>query len=168
MTVFDQVAAVFWGTGREDLLHDPLTDEMVAEAERLLGLALPTELLRLLRIRNGGAVADACRAYPLGTDKYVLFSHMVGIGLDPDVASMLNTPYLIEERKLPSSIVLIEGDGHYWVALDYRECGPGGEPAVVRLQNDGACDERLAPDFRRFITGLRPFAKIAGPGRSEI
>jgi hypothetical protein len=168
MTVFDEVAASFWGAGREDMRHEPLTDEVVVEAERVLGLTLPTDLLKLLRIRNGGAVADAYRACPLGTDKYVLFSSMVGIGLDPDVPSMLNTPYLIKEWKLPSSIVLIEGDGHYWVALDYRECGPSGEPAVVRLQNDGACDEQLAPDFRRFVTGLRPFSEVAASGRSEI
>jgi hypothetical protein len=53
MTSFDQVAASFWGTGGDDLLHDPLTDELVAEAEQLLGVALPTDLLDLLRIRNG-------------------------------------------------------------------------------------------------------------------
>ena len=167
MTSFDQVAASFWGTGGNDLLHDPLTDELVAEAEQLLGVALPTDLLDLLRIRNGGVVADAWNAHPLGADKYVPFGHMVGIGLDPVVASMLNSPYLIhEEGLLPSSTVVIDGDGHYWVTLDYRECGPAGEPAVVRLHSDGACDDRLAPDFRTFVEGLRPLAELAGSGRS--
>ncbi len=167
MASFDQVAASFWGMGGDHLLHDPLTDELVAEAERVLGVTLPTDLLGLLRIRNGGAVADAWNAHPLGADKYVPFSHMVGIGVDPDVASMLNTPYLVqEEGLLPSSTVAIDGDGHYWVALDYRECGPAGEPAVVRFHSDGACDERLAPDFRTFIEGLRPLAELAESGRS--
>ncbi len=166
MTSFDQVAASFWGTGGEELLHDPLTDEMVAEAEQMLGVALPTDLLRLLRIRNGGAVADVRNAHPLGADKYVPFFNMIGIGHDPDMASLLSTPYLIEEWRLPSSIVVIEGDGHYWVALDYREHGPTGEPAVVRLESDGARDARLAPDFRTFVTGLRPFAELVESGRS--
>jgi hypothetical protein len=82
------------------------------------------------------------------------------------MASLLSTPYLIEEWRLPSSIVVIEGDGHYWVALDYRECGPTGEPAVIRLQIDDNVDARLAPDFRSFVTGLRPFEELAESGRS--
>ena len=166
MTSFDQVAAGFWGVGREDLLHDPLTDEMVTEAEQKLGVTLPAEFVALLRVRNGGAVATTWNAHPLGDDRYVPFFGMVGIGPDPDMPSILSTPFLLDEYLLPSSIVVIEGDGHYWVALDYRESGPAGEPAVVRLENDGALDERLAPDFRTFVTGLRPITEFVDSGRS--
>ena len=167
MTSFDEVAAGFWGAPSEDFPDRPLTDELVAEAERVLEVILPADLLSLLRVRNGGAVAGAWNAHSLGADKYVLFDYLLGIALDPDMPSMLSTPYLIGECRLPSSIVLINGEeGHYWVALDYRECGPAGEPAVVRLENDGARDERLAPDFRTFITGLRPQAEFVESGRS--
>jgi hypothetical protein len=51
--------------------------------------------------------------------------------------------------------VLLCGDGHWWIALDYRNA-PGGEPSVVWYDNELRQDLRLAPTFRVFVEGLRP------------
>ena len=89
MTSFDEVAARLWGGPSEDFPDRPLTDELVAEAERVLEVTLPADLLTLLRVRNGGVVAGAWNAHSLGADKYVLFDYLLGIALDPDMPSML-------------------------------------------------------------------------------
>ncbi|WP_069161736.1 SMI1/KNR4 family protein [Nocardia altamirensis] len=47
----------FWGGSDYGVLA-PLTDTAVQDAEAQLGVRLPASLVRLLRIQNGGTVAD--------------------------------------------------------------------------------------------------------------
>jgi hypothetical protein len=70
--------------------------------------------------------------------------------------SLLDTPYLVEEWGLPAPVVLLSGDGHSWIALDYRASGPQGEPSVTWLDADRGTELALAPDFRSFIEALTP------------
>ncbi|GAA0928089.1 hypothetical protein GCM10009557_93660 [Virgisporangium ochraceum] len=58
------------------------------------------------------------------------------------------------EWGLPSPVVLLSGDGHYWIALDYRTCGPAGEPPVVWLDVEAGQDLPIAPDFHTFVERL--------------
>ena len=45
--------------------------------------------------------------------------------------------------------------GHDLLCLDYRSCGPGGEPAVVHVdQERGYKVTLVAPDFESFVRGL--------------
>ncbi|THA75981.1 hypothetical protein E6R60_14505 [Streptomyces sp. A0642] len=69
-------------------------------------------------------------------------------------ASLLDSPYLIEEWGLPAPTVLLSGDGHSWVALDYRACGRHREPSVTWFDADRNEELALASDFRSFIEGL--------------
>ena len=47
--------------------------------------------------------------------------------------------------------------GHDLVMLDYRACGPQGEPAVVHIdQEDDYRITPLAPTFEAFVRGLQP------------
>ncbi|NJQ06102.1 SMI1/KNR4 family protein [Streptomyces lonarensis] len=182
-TRFEEISATFWdapdpGTdpatgpgadappeahGGDDARHPPLTDEGVAEAERTLGVTLPPELLTLLRLRNGGTVSTRRDAFPTErpnawADDHVPFDELLGIGDPEDGVSLVETPYLVQEWGLPSPVVLLSGDGHTWIALDYRSCGPHGRPPVVLLAAaDGsgpAAVTPLAPDFRSFVEGL--------------
>ncbi|MEU8078771.1 SMI1/KNR4 family protein [Catellatospora citrea] len=130
MARFDVVKATFWADSARGV-QPPLTDDMVADAERLLGVSLPGALLELLRVQNGGIVADAWDMFPTSaatswSESHVPFDTLQGIGRAEGTLSLLDTPYLVGEWGLPSPLVLLTGDGHCWVALDYRECGPDG------------------------------------------
>jgi hypothetical protein len=47
--------------------------------------------------------------------------------------------------------------GHDMIAFDYRDCGPGGEPRVVHVDQEvGYRTTVLAPDFVSFVQALRP------------
>lgn len=149
----------FWTDGTYGV-QAPLTDEAVREAEALLGVRLPEALLELLRVQNGGGVVDERSAFPSEPNSWAPdhapFDSLMGIGAAERTMSLLDTPYLVEEWGLPSPVVLLTGDGHWWIALDYRECGPDGEPPVVWLDADDESELALAPDFRSFLAGLVP------------
>ncbi|MFI0988636.1 SMI1/KNR4 family protein [Streptomyces exfoliatus] len=158
MARFDEVMATFWDDGDYGV-QQPLTDEMVREAERALGVTLPSGLLALLRIRNGGIVAGDHDAFPTSgptswSEDHVPFDTLMGIGRRHGTTSLLDTPYLVREWGMPAPLVLLSGDGHCWIALDYRTCGRDGEPSVTWFETDLARELVLARDFRSFVEGL--------------
>ncbi|MET8409905.1 SMI1/KNR4 family protein [Streptomyces sp. NPDC005195] len=159
MARFEDVQAAFWKSGSRYGVHQPLTDEAVREAEQLLGVTLPSPLLDLLRGQNGGESAADRDAFP--TDQptswsadHIPFDHLLGIGDHERTVSLLDSPYLIKEWGLPAPAVLLSGDGHYWIALDYRASGRHREPSVTWFDADRNEELALAPDFRSFVEGL--------------
>jgi hypothetical protein len=150
---FDEIKVAFWGDGTYGV-QPPLTDEAVKEAEDLLGVRLPAALLDLLRVQNGGMVACGRRRCPTSeptswADDHVPLPDLIGIGHTKGVLSLLDAPYLVEEWDLPEGVVPVSGDGHCWIALDYRAAG---EPSVVWLEEGR--ELALARDFRSFVEGL--------------
>ncbi|PKR42273.1 hypothetical protein CWE27_26710 [Streptomyces sp. EAG2] len=75
---------------------------------------------------------------------------------------MLDTPYLVREWGLPLAIVLLSGDSHAWVGLDYQGGGSDGDPSVPWLDTELDSELSLASasgTFRRERHGgrlLRP------------
>jgi len=158
MARFDEVVATFWGDGDYGV-QQALTDEMVREAERVLGVALPSALLDLLRVQNGGIVSADHDAFPTSrptswSEDHVPFDDLMGIGRRDGTTSLLDTPYLVEEWGMPAPLVLLSGDGHSWIGLDYRACGRDGEPSVAWFETDLDAELVLAADFRSFVEGL--------------
>jgi hypothetical protein len=167
---FEEIKGVFWSKGPSFEVQPPLADEVVAHAESVLGVRLPHALIELLRLQNGGSVSEDFDAFPTSepttwADDHVPFDHMLGIGDRENIPSLLDAPYLVEEWGLPSLVVPLSGDGHYWVALDYRKCGPAGEPSVAWFDEGepsapwvatGVPELQLARDFRSFVEGLLP------------
>ncbi|GAB3849479.1 SMI1/KNR4 family protein [Dactylosporangium cerinum] len=166
MASFDQVAVSFWHPEIEHLRLPPLTDESIVDAETQLGVTLPAELICLLRIQNGGVIADAWDACPADSNFYaedhVPFDHLHGIGPagQPGTITLLDTPYLVQEWELPSPVILLSGQGHYWLALDYRDCGPAGQPPVVWIDNEMDHELALASNFRTFVERLTASASF--------
>jgi SMI1 / KNR4 family (SUKH-1) len=176
MARFDEVKATFWAEGAYGV-QPPLTDAMVRNAERVLGVRLPSSLLALLRVQNGGQVATNWNAFPTSrptswSDDHVPFDALMGIGRnswDPNeqTQSLLDTPYLAQEWGLPSPLVLLSGDGHTWIGLDYRVCGRQGEPSVTWFDTEFDTESALAADFRSFIEGLTSEDAFDNDARDE-
>ncbi|MFJ1652435.1 hypothetical protein ACIOC2_13660 [Streptomyces sp. NPDC088337] len=81
------------------------------------------------------------------------FGSVMGIGQRERTLSLLDSPYLVEEWGLPTAVVLVWSDGHYWIGLDYGTCGRYGEPSVAWFDADDNSELALAPDFHFFIRG---------------
>jgi hypothetical protein len=148
----------------------PLTDEMVAAAERELGVTLPQAYVGLMRACNGGYTHGAVLPTTEPTSwahDHVPVDSINGIPAIGDRgrfgtgSGILGSAYLIEEWGLPDGLVLLTGDGHWWIALDYRASGPAGPPTVVWLDVDGDEDLPLADSFDTFLANLVPESELA-------
>ncbi|MFJ2170636.1 SMI1/KNR4 family protein [Streptomyces griseofuscus] len=161
MTGFDDIKMTLFSAEHSDMAQPPLTDGLVQDAEDSLGVKLPSALLEILRVQNGGPVSSRWDAFPTSmpnswSESHVPFEGLMGIGRREDRQSLFDTSYLVGEWGLPSAIVLLCGDGHCWIALDYRDCGPDGEPSVTWFDTELNSELVVATDFRTFIERLAP------------
>lgn len=139
------------------------SDELITSIEQELGYKLPPSYIWLMKQHNGGIPANTC--FP--TDKptswagdYVAITGIFGIGREKtySLCGELGSQFMIEEWKYPAIGVAIcdcPSAGHDMIFLDYRECGPQGEPKVVHI--DQECNYEITPladSFEDFIRGL--------------
>ncbi|OLS38234.1 hypothetical protein BTR22_07010 [Alkalihalophilus pseudofirmus] len=137
----------------------PLTDEMVRIAEDDLGIKLPDSYLQLLKQQNGGYLIFNAHPTDVPTSwasNHVQVDHLFGIGIGTE-KGILDSSYLIQEWDLPENIVLISGDGHAWIALDYRQTKT--EPPVMYIDLEQEQEFLLANNFESFINGLIDYSE---------
>ena len=145
----------FWNSNYYN--NPPLTDKMIQQAETELGVQLPDSFLDLLKIQNGGYTKGF--AYPMTTkttwsDNHVPLTEMFGIvlGKESDSAhNIMQSDYMTKEWGLPDKQVLLTGDGHWWITLDYRE---GDIPTVRWIDCVCSEDVHIANSFDDFYNGL--------------
>ncbi|OWA34936.1 hypothetical protein B9G55_14435 [Saccharibacillus sp. O16] len=155
---------LFWSDDDYFTSPEEVTDERIAQVENLLGYKLPADYISLLRIRNGGCPVNTC--VPVGEpdsvdEGYLILTGICGIGGQWGLDSEdLGSRFMIEEWGYPD-IGIVFGEcpsaGHDAMMLDYRECGPQGEPAVIHVAVE--MDEEpeilpLASSFGEFVRAL--------------
>lgn len=159
---FADVRGSFWD---QSTPAPPATAAGVAQAEAELRVRLPVELVELLTIQNGGAVAAPLRAFPTATPNswaadHVSFPWLAGTEPSPWGTALTHSPYLRDEWGLPDGLVLISGDGHDFIALDYRRAANSGQPDVTWFDTDDLTEIPLAASFRDFVEGLSPESRF--------
>jgi hypothetical protein len=151
------VANQFWGIDWDH--NPPLTDAVIKDAEDLLGVILPLEYLDLLRIQNGGYTKGfvfPTEHQTTWAEDHVALDEVFGIGqkeIPSGIHNILNTLYMTKEWGLPPNQVLLAGDGHWWITLDYRK---NRTPTVAWLDVEVGQDYQLAKSFHDFLDGLLP------------
>ena len=136
--------ADFWLEGEyPDSLAEPEpSDELIQSLEAELDVRLPSAWIELARTgRNGGIPRNRFHATPCATsygpEDHVEIAEIYAIGRDATWAigrSGCNTQFWVEDCLYPPIGVYFcncAQQGHQMLALDYRECGREGEPAVV-------------------------------------
>jgi hypothetical protein len=144
----------------------PLTDAMVASAERALGYTLPASYLHLLQVKNGGCPKRQC--HPTGgthwSDNHVRVVTIFGIGGQWGIDSeRFGTRHMIQQAGLPEIGIVVGWTptaGHDAIMLDYSIGGPRGEPRVVHVDPEDEASAVLATNFEEFLGSLvdcRPY-----------
>ncbi|MDO5097772.1 MAG: SMI1/KNR4 family protein [Corynebacterium sp.] len=142
---------------------EPLTDSMIAEVEAELGYKLPQSYIQLAHNRNGGVPVNDC--YPTDSPTAWAKDHVAVDGIFGIGASALysllgpaGSKYWQDECGYPDWGVYFAATptaGPEMFLLDYRECGPDGEPRVVYIdQEKDYAWQVIAPDFATFISGF--------------
>ena len=147
----------------KEYVSDPPTDELIASVEEELGYKLPASYIWLMKQHNGGIPVNTC--YPCDeptcwAEDHVAVTGIFGIGREKScsLCGELGSQFMIDEWEYPAIGVAVcdcPSAGHDMIFLDYRECGPQGEPAVVHVDQEN--DYRityLADSFEEFIRGL--------------
>lgn len=156
----------FWDDceyAKKEYISNPPTDELISEVEQELGYKLPESFIWLMKQHNGGIPVNTCYHINKPTswaEDHIAITGIMGIGRDKPYAicGELGSRFMMEEWGYPNIGVAIcdcPSAGHDMVFLDYRECGPQGEPKVVHI--DQECDYEitfLADNFEEFIRGL--------------
>lgn len=141
----------------------PVTAEMVESVERALKCKLPRAYVQLMRFQNGGIPKRTCHRTSQRTswaEDHVAITGIYSIGTVKrcSLCGEVGSQFWIEAWGYPPIGVYFAdcpSAGHDMLCLDYRECGPFGEPKVVHI--DQEFDYKITPvaeSFEAFIRGL--------------
>ena len=156
----------FWDDNeyaRKEYVSEPPSDELIVSVEEELGYKLPASYIWLMTRHNGGIPVNTC--YPTDTpttwaEDHVAIAGIFGIGREKSysLCGELGSKFMIDEWEYPAIGVAIcdcPSAGHDMIFLDYRVCGPQGEPAVVHVDQENDYKiTHLADSFEEFIRGL--------------
>lgn len=156
----------FWDDcdyAKKEYIEAPPSDELIASVEQELGYKLPASYIWLMKQHNGGLPVNTC--FPTNTptswaEDHVAITGIFGIGREKthSLCGQLGSRFMIDEWEYPAIGVAIcdcPSAGHDMIFLDYRECGPQGEPKVVHIDQEYDYEiTPLADTFEGFIRGL--------------
>lgn len=156
-----QNEAVYWicdrcGHCTELPAVDPV--ERLAEFEQQYGLKLPDSYSELI-LPTGEAVEvnKSVIVQPSGNariDRFLSGRNRLSVGRIFGVAGLeldtiFCTEYMTLEWGLPEDLVLLEGDGHCWLALDYRS--QSHDPPVIFIESAECSWLTVAPNLAALI-----------------
>lgn len=114
----------------------------------------------LIEERNGGTLLRSCYPTTFATSwapDHIEVRALLGVGgkWGIDSPNQGSTAMIAEWGYPPVGVVICDmpSGGHDAVMLDYSECGPEGEPAVVYIDEDRV-PRRIAGSFEEFLAGL--------------
>lgn len=169
--------ANFWEASEYALMEyvgAPLTDDIVATVERELGYRLPASYVELMRFQNGGIPRRTNHRIKQRTSwshNHIAISGIYSIGGDRPCSLLgsFSSQFWIDKWGYPPIGVYFAdcpSAGHDMLCLDYRACGPRGEPQVVHIDQEWDYQIVLvAKSFEAFIRGLEDDAAFDEDGQ---
>jgi len=148
----------------KEYVDNPLTSEKVARIEQRLGYKLPAAFVALMTSQNGGEPRKTNHRTGEPTSwahDHIAITGIYSIG-DSKRCSLggeVGSQFWVDEWGYPPIGVYFAdcpSAGHDMLCLDYRVCGPLGEPQVVHV--DQEADYKItfvAENFEAFIRGLQ-------------
>ncbi len=147
----------------KEYVDDPLTGQKVARVEKALGYTLPKAYVALSEHQNGGMPKKTNHRTTEPTswaEDHVAITGIYSIG-DAKPCSLcgdFGSQFWVDEWGYPTIGVYFAdcpSAGHDMLCLDYRDCGPTGEPSVVHVDQEFDYQiTAVAPSFEEFIRGL--------------
>ena len=147
----------------KNYVGEPLTPGLVAAAETRLGYRLPAAYVELIGHQNGGFPARTnhrTREATSWAGDHVAINGLLGVSQTRScsLCGPSGSQFYIDEWGYPPIGVYFAdcpSGGYDLLCLDYRQCGPQGEPQVVHVdQEDDYRITFVAENFEALIRGL--------------
>lgn len=122
-------------------------------AEKYFSCKLPKEYLNQLKIRNGGSLIF--NALPVKfknswADNHIPITFIYGIKKKQGI---LQTQELLKEWEInEDKFIIISGDGHYWIVLDYRTSKE--EPKITFIDTEFGLTEVIFDSYKEMVEAL--------------
>ena len=139
-------------------IRPPASEADLVRAETELAVSLPIALRRVLGVQDGGYLrltTFRLKTKPpkkWSTRREYFVNELPGAAAGETLVAQRNLARL--EWGVPEGLLPLCGDGHWWCCLDYRSCGPQGEPAITHVQPEDELEFEVAPDFATLLSGL--------------
>lgn len=128
-------------------LQPKITPQLIRAAEQEIGFDLPKEYLALLDVQNGGYIR-----YSLVNSHHELIS-----GIGPHFPSITGFDWTGAKEFVSFSLdglVPFDGDGHWYICLDYRKNAK--EPSVSNVYIEVDSESMIANSFKEYLRLLKP------------
>jgi SMI1-KNR4 cell-wall len=166
MSFNDFDLSTFWEQSEyadEEYVESPPTPETIAAVEAELGYRLPAAYVELCKFQNGGIPVHTehrmAERTSWSSDHIAITGiFSIGSGNLSSLCGEYGSTFWVTEWGYPDIGIYFAdcpSAGHDMLCLDYRDCGPNGEPQVVHV--DQEFDYKItgvAPNFEAFIRGL--------------
>lgn len=119
-----------------------LTPELLEQAQKQIGYKLPEKLVEILKIQNGGYIRYKIAETPQ--------EQIMGIG--PYFPSLTDFDWAESKQYVSfelDGLVPLDGDGHWYICLDYREHQEDPQVTWIDLECDH--QEILANSFAEYV-----------------
>ena len=152
----------FFKAGFSYVETPPVTDELLQQLQDEVGVRLPDLYVDLLRIQNGGVPRKSL--FEVEDERQYVLNQLPGIGENRGCKrDLLADQSLLDPTKnhdFKGFLILDwewEEDGGHYIALDYRTCGPTGEPWVTHIATWEAevWYTTITQTFDEFVAGLK-------------
>lgn len=149
--------------GNQDSNNPLYSDEIRIKIENMFSIQLPTSYIDLMKQWNGGYLKEDLEIpvsnYPESLDYYLsegLWSiyEIAGIS-DYATNGLIDKTTTAHDWDIPKDIISFCGDGHTWVAFDYRNY-KGNDPKIIFIESDDLEYCELASNFQMLIDKSLP------------
>ncbi|WP_303983752.1 SMI1/KNR4 family protein [Niallia circulans] len=141
-----------WNDDNSTYTLSSITSEDIKLAEEHFKVKLPDKYIDLLKIKNGGTLRYNALPFSLNgweEDDFILIEYIHGIKKDEGI---MQTDYYLKEWEINKErVILLSGDGHEWLALDYST---SEEPKVVYILTDEDEVIELYETFSKMLKAL--------------
>lgn len=145
----------FWANGDK-----PISDIDIRVAEEKLGIRLPLSYKELLKEHNGGILQYPHIFLEESDKERFTIPELYGIDFEgaENGVGILASKYWINKVGLPENILILWGDYHSWIALNYQ--GKTENPTVYYFYEDYLSENekwkqiKIANDFDEFLKKL--------------
>ncbi|MCV2884702.1 SMI1/KNR4 family protein [Aestuariibacter sp. AA17] len=150
--------------------NSKLSQIEIEKVENSLGIKFPLSYLNLMKTWNGGDLEDGyvfkvnCPVpeklhYYLG-DGFWEVQSIAGVSTSlREDYSIMQSSTTAHDWGISKEIIAFDGDGHTWLAFDYRERN-FIEPPIIFIESDNYKEVKLFDSFYEFLSGLIPYNEV--------